>query len=143
MENLKDKISEELKASMRAKDRVRTSTLRMILSEIKVAEKSGKDFKCSEIIKSYGKKVKKSIEEYKKLGSDDQAFLLEKELDIVNEYLPKQMSEEQLINVIDEIIESNDFTSKDMGKVIKLVMSKYNDIVDGKQVQLIVKNKLA
>lgn len=142
MDNLKDKISEELKISMKARDSVRTSTLRMILSEIKVAEKSGKDSKHSEIIKSYGNKLKKSIEEYKKLGADDKAISLEKELDIVKEFLPKQMSEEQLIKVIDEITESNDFSNKDIGKVIKLVMAKYSDIVDGKQVQAIVKNKL-
>ncbi|MGR3319344.1 MAG: GatB/YqeY domain-containing protein [Candidatus Anammoxibacter sp.] len=144
MDNLIEIIPDELKKAMKAKDTVRTSVLRMLLAEINVAEKSGKskDFKCTDIITGYGKKLRKSIEEYKRLDSADRVNSLEKELAIVQEFLPEQMSEEQLNTIIENIIESNSFTMKDMGKVIRLVMEKHGDVVDGKQVQEIAKRKL-
>ena len=142
MDNIREIIPDELKKAMKARDTVRTSVLRMLLAEIKVAEKSGKDFKCTDIITGYGKKLRKSIGEYKRLDSVDRVCSLEKELAIVQEFLPEQMSEEQLNTIIEEILESNKFTMKDMGKVIRLVMEKHGDVVDGKQVQEIVKGKL-
>ena len=142
MDNIRELIPDELKKSMKARDTERTSVLRMLLAEIKVAEKSGKDFKCTDIITGYGKKLRKSIVEYKKLDSVDKICELEKELAIVQEFLPEQMGEEQLNSIIEEIIDSNKFTMKDMGQVIRSVMEKHGDVVDGKQVQEIAKNKL-
>lgn len=142
MDDLKEKITDELKTAMKSKDKLRTSVLRMILAEIKVAEKSGKDFKCEDILKSYNKKLKKSLDEYKRLESADNVSSLEKELEVVQEFLPAQMSDEQLVKIVEDILESNDFTNKDMGKVMRLVMAKHGDVVDGKQVQAIVKDRL-
>ena len=142
IKNLEKIIPDELKKAMKARDAERTSVLRMLLAEIKVAEKSGKDFKYIDILTGYGKKLRKSIGEYKRLNSMDNVCSLEKELSIVQEFLPEQMSTEQLNTIVEELIESNKFTIKDMGKIIRLVMEKHGDVVDGKQVQEIVKGKL-
>ncbi len=142
MDDLLKDLTDKLKAAMKAQDKTRTSVLRMVLAEIKVAEKSGKDFKYSDIPKSYAKKLKKAIDEYKKLGSDDNVKALKEELTIVEEFLPEQMSDEELTKVVDEVLSSNNFTGSDMGKAMGLIMKKCGDVVDGKKVQALVKEKL-
>ena len=143
MSDLKETITDELKKAMKAQDKLRVSTLRMVLSEMIVVEKSGKEVDYVEAIKAYGKKLKRSIDEYRKLGLNDKISNLENELAIVNEFIPKQMDDEQLIKIVNSIIEANNFTAKEMGKVMKLVMSAHGDVVDGKRAQEIAKEKFA
>lgn len=143
MDNIKEKISGDIKTAMKSRDKLRTSVLRMVMSEINVAEKSGNDFKHIDILKGYSKKIKKSIEEYKKLSLEDKILELNSELEIVNEYLPKEMSDEELTNAVDDILKENDFKSGEVGKAIKAVMAKYGDVADGRKVQSIVKEKLS
>ena len=142
MSDLNKKITDDLKTAMKSKDKLRVSVLRMIMAEIKVAEKSGKEFKHIDVVNNYAKKLRKSIDEYKKLGADENVTALESELTIAQEFLPEQMSTEELNKIIGNIITENNFTIKDMGKIMRSVMDKYGDVVDGRQVQEIVKNVL-
>lgn len=144
MDELKDKITDGIKTAMKAKDKVRTSVLRMILAEIKNAEKSGKEFITIDVIKGYSKKLKKSIEEYAKLDSVENVESLRKEVSIVEEFLPAQMSNEELTKIVVGILKANNITSmKEMGKAMKLVMAEHGDAVDGNSVQNIVKENLS
>ena len=142
MSDFNEKITNDLKTAMKSKDKLRVSVLRMIMAEIKVAEKSGKEFNHIDVVNSYAKKLKKSIDEYKKLGADENVTSLESELKIAQEFLPEQMSAEELNKIIGKIITENNFTMKDMGKIMRSVMDKYGDVADGKQVQEIVKGIL-
>jgi uncharacterized protein YqeY len=134
---MKERIAKEIKDAMKSGDKLRVSVLRMLLADIINVEKSGKDFKHIDVIKGYAKKLKKTIEEYERLHIKDKIVSYNEELKIVEEFLPKQMSDEELEEVVTELIESE--KPKDIGSAMKIVMGKYKDIADGKKVQALVK----
>ena len=134
---MKERITKEIKDAMKSGDKLRVSVLRMVLADIINFEKSGKDFKHIDVIKGYAKKLKKTIEEYERLHIKDKIDSYNEELTIVEEFLPKQMSDEELETVVTELIELE--KPKDIGSAMKIVMGKYKDIADGKKVQALVK----
>ena len=134
---VKERITKEVKDAMRSGDKLKVSVLRMLLADIINVEKSGKDFKQIDVIKGYAKKLKKTIEEYERLHIKDKIVSYNEELKIVEEFLPKQMSDEELEKVVTELIESE--KPEDIGSAMKIVMGKYKDIADGKKVQALVK----
>ncbi len=134
---MKERITKELKDAMKSRDKLRVSVLRMLLADITNVEKSGKDFKHIDVIRGYAKKLKKTIEEYERLHIQDKIMSYNEELKIVEEFLPKQMSDGELKKVVTELIESE--KPKDIGSAMKLVMGKYKEIADGKKVQALVK----
>lgn len=143
--NLKERVTEELKCAMKAQDKLRTSVLRMMLADIKIADTSGKpkdQIDYVEVVRGYYKKLKKTREEYEKLQLPDKVKELDGEIAIVEEYLPKQLSDDEIKKIVNEVIETNKFTAKEMGAAMKLIMSKYGSSVDGKKVQMCLKENL-
>ena len=134
---VKERITKEINNAMKSGDKLRVSVLRMVLADIINIEKSGKDFKHIDIIRGYAKKLKKAIEEYKRLHLQDKIVSFNEELKIVEEFLPKQMSDEELKKVVIELLDSE--KPADMGMAMKLVMGKYKEVADGKKVQALVK----
>ena len=134
---VKERITKEINDAMKSGDKLRVSVLRMVLADIINIEKSGKDFKHIDIIRGYAKKLKKAIEEYKRLHLQDKIVSFNEELEIVEEFLPKQMSDEELKKVVIELLDSE--KPGDMGTAMKLVMGKYKEVADGKKVQALVK----
>lgn len=143
--SLKERIAEDLKSAMRAQNKLRMSVLRMILADIKIADTSGKpkdQIDYGEVVHGYGKKLKKTREEYERLKLPEKVKELDNEIAIVEEYLPKQLSDDEIKKIVDEIIETNKFTAREMGAAMKLIMSKCGSLADGKKVQLYLKEKL-
>ena len=101
------------------------------------AEKSGKDFEPIDVVRGYAKKLKKTMEEYERLKIQNEVDSCNEELKIVEEFMPKQMSDEELEKVVTELIESE--KPGDIGSTMKIVMGKYKDVADGKKVQTLVK----
>ena len=134
---MKERITKELKDAMRSRDKRRVSVLRMLLADIINVEKSGKDFKPIDVVRGYAKKLKKTIEEYERLQIQAEIDSCNEELKIVEEFLPKQMSDEELAKVVAELLESE--KPGDIGSAMKIVMGKYKDVADGKKVQTLVK----
>ena len=134
---VKERITKEINDAMKSGDKLRVSVLRMVLADIINIEKSGKDFKHIDIIRGYAKKLKKAIEEYKRLHLQDKIVSFNEELEIVEEFLPKQMSDEELKKVVIKLLDSE--KPGDMGTAMKLVMGKYKEVADGKKVQALVK----
>ncbi len=134
---MKEKITKELKDAMKSRDKLRVSVLRMLLADITNVEKSGKEFKQIDIIRGYAKKLKKAIEEYERLQIKKEVDSCRDELEIVEEFLPKQLPDEELENIVTELIESE--KPEDIGSAMKIVMGKYKDVADGKKVQVLVK----
>jgi len=143
--NVEERIKEDLKAAMKTQDKLRTAVLRMILADIKIAETSGKpkdQIDYEGVVSGYLKRLKKGREEYEKLGQQEKMKELDKEIAIVEEYLPKQLSDDEIKKAVEEIVNENKFTSKDMGTAMRMIMSKYGGMVDGKKVQLLLKERL-
>lgn len=147
--SLKDKINDDLKAAMKSQDAVRTETLRSIRAEIIKMDKSGMQREMNEeeeiqLLMRQVKMRKESIEMFEKGNRADLVDKEKKQMDIINEYLPKPLTrneaEEIIINIIKEL---GEVTEKDFGKVMSASMKSLKGKIDGKIIQEIVKSKLA
>ena len=142
-----DKIKKDLMTAMKEQDKFKLSVLRMLKSALQAEEISKKseltDDEVLNIIKKQVKVRNASLEEYKEYGRDDLANDLAHEIEILKSYLPEELSNEELIKIIDEQFNIINPTSiKDMGKVIKAVSSVVGTRADMSEVSKIVKEKI-
>jgi uncharacterized protein YqeY len=145
---LSQKISEDMKLAMKSGDKLRLETLRSIRAQMIELTKRGTgseitpDEEISALLAA-AKKRKEAIDLYRQAGREELARQEEQELEIINTYLPKQMSKEEAETVIDGIISQSRASSmKDIGKVMPVAMKELRGKIDGKSVQEIVKRKL-
>ncbi|NIQ90532.1 MAG: GatB/YqeY domain-containing protein [Deltaproteobacteria bacterium] len=146
--SLQEQISAALKDAMRARDEVKMTTLRLVLTAIKKREKEARslleDQEVISVITSQIKQRRESIEQYRKAGREDLAQTEENELQILQGYMPEQASEEEISNTLDEIIaEVGAVSMKDMGKVMKAAMAKLAGKAEGGAINAMVKAKLS
>lgn len=144
---MENQIDNDLKLALKSGDKFTLSVLRMLKSEIINESRKGSlhsltDDEVLKVIKKGVKTRKDSIEEYKKYGKLDTANELAKEVDILNKYLPQEMSEEEIIKIVNEVFEELKPSSmKDMGNLMKVISSKITN-ADMSLVSKIVKDKL-
>ena len=146
--SLLEKITNDMKLAMKARDQLKVSTLRMLMSQIKNARINAKEDLNPEqelaVIINAAKKHKESIEIYQKTARTDLLEKEQKELAIIEEYLPEQISDEEVEKTITEIIEQTAAKSmKDIGKVMSEAMKILKGKADGKKIQQLVRSKLA
>ena len=94
------------------------------------------------MVRGYHRKLKKTREEYERLNLSEKVKELDGEIAIVEEYLPKQLSNDEIRKIVEEVIKANNYTAKEMGVAMKQIMSKHGSVVDGKKVQTILKEIL-
>jgi uncharacterized protein YqeY len=145
--SLKEKILQDIKEAMKAQDRLKLSTLRLLMAEMKNKEIAAKgELKDQEILALIQKAVKQcqdSIEQYKKGGREDLAEKEGEEMKILKTYLPKELSQEELLKIVDHAISTTGALSpKDMGRVMKEVIPQTQGKADGKLVSELVKKRL-
>jgi uncharacterized protein YqeY len=145
--SLKEKITEDMKIAMKEGEKTKLNLIRMLRSEIRYKEiEKGSELDDNgiiDVLSSAAKKRKESIEEFRKGGREDLAAQEEKELEIIFSYLPEQLSEEELLKLIDEsIVEAEAQSSKDVGKVMRVIIPKVKGRADGKRVNQMVSLKL-
>ena len=144
---MENQIDNDLKLALKSGDKFTLSVLRMLKSEIINESRKGSlhsltDDEVLKVIKKGVKTRKDSIEEYKKYGKLDTVNELVKEVDILNKYLPQEMSEEEIIKIVNEVFEELKPSSmKDMGNLMKVISSKITN-ADMSLVSKIVKGKL-
>jgi hypothetical protein len=144
---LLQKLDDDLKVALKASDRLKVSVLRMTKASLQNRQIDKREQLSDEdiiaIISSLTKQRRESIEQFSKGGREDLAEKERQELAILQSYLPKQMTPEELDNVIAEAIkESSAEGMKDMGKVMRLVMPRLKGAADGKAVNQRVKDLL-
>ena len=137
-----EKIREDMKAAMKLKDQLRVSALRMVMSSIKTAQiEKGQELAEGDVLAIIQKGIKSrkdSVEQFEKAGRTDLSEKEKAEIRVLEEYLPRQMSEDELRSLIQKIIQEEGAQSKrDIGKVMKRIMSEHKGKVDGKQAQQI------
>ncbi len=142
------KLQNEMKEALKNKNKEKLSTIRMLISEIKKVQidtkKELNDDEVLSIIQRYAKQRREAIEQYNKAGRDDLVEKEKKELNIVLEFLPKQLTEKEIEEIVDTTIKELNATSmKDMGKVMKTVMEKVKGRAEGSIVSRIVKSRLS
>lgn len=143
-----NKINEDLTISLKSGDKFKLSVLRMLKSEINNAEISKKesltDDEILSIIKKQVKIRKESKDEYISYKRLDLADNLAKEIEILNIYLPEELSIEEINIIIDKLIsEEENPTIKSMGIILKKIQNEYGSRVDMKLVSNLVKEKLS
>jgi len=143
-----NKLQEEMKAAMKSGDKDKLSTIRMLISEIKKVQIDSKkelsDEEIISILQKYIKQRKEAYTQYEQAGRKDLAEKELKEIEIVQQFLPPPLSEEELIKIVEEIIQEVGASSiKDMGKVVKAVMDKVKGRAEGSLISKIVKEKLS
>ncbi|MGD2278624.1 MAG: GatB/YqeY domain-containing protein [Candidatus Omnitrophota bacterium] len=146
---LENDINEALKQALKAGEKIKISSLRLLINEIKnkkIADRTEKleDEKVIGVIQKMAKQRKDSIEQFKKGNREDLAKKETEELAILEEYLPEQMSEDELTGIVAESIKAVGATSmKEMGGVMKEVMGRVQGQADGKTVSELVKKLLS
>ena len=150
--SLRDKIETDYKNALKSKDKNKISTYRLILSGIKdldINNRSGPNKKetddedIKKLLKKMIKQRSESIEVYKKNNRSDLLEIEQGEVAVLSEYLPKQLSEEETINICKEIIEKTGASSvKDMGKVMAQLKQGYSDTIDFSKAGALIKDLL-
>ena len=148
--SLEKKIEEKLNESLKNKDKNVFPTLRLIISAIKdfkiaskVRDGSLKDQEIISILKKMNKQRNDSCVAYKKAGRDDLLKKEQEEISIINNFLPKQMSDEETQNICKKVIENLGAKSiKDMGKVMGVLKKDYGDVLDFSKVSNLIKKFL-
>ena len=150
--SLREKIESDYKNALKSKDKNKISTYRLILSGIKdldINNRSGPNKKDTDeedikkLLKKMIKQRSESIEVYKKNNRNDLLEIEENEVNVLSEYLPKQMSEEETISICKQIIEKTGANSiKEMGKVMGALKQNYSDTIDFSKAGALIKDLL-
>ena len=150
--SLRNQIEEKLNQALKAKDKNTYPTLRLVVSAIKDAEIAGRtkgqkeisDSDITTILKKMIKQRNESCEVYKKAGRNELLENETKEIEVINTFLPKQLSEDETKKICADVVKSVGASSmKDMGKVMGALKSKHSDTLDFSKVSSIIKELLS
>jgi uncharacterized protein len=146
--SLIEKIEGELTQAMRAQDRERTDALRLTLASLRSAEKELarplKDDEELQVLQRERKRRTEAAEAFREGGRAEQADKEERELEVIQEFMPEPVSDEELERIIDDAIAETGATSlRDLGRVMADVMPQVAGRADGSTVSQLVREKLA
>ena len=142
------RIEEELKTAMRARDQERTDALRLTLASLRSAEKEVqrplKEDEELHVLQRERKRRAEAAEAFRGGGREEQAAKEERELGIIQEFMPEPVDEEELERIIDDAIAETGATSlRDLGRVMADIMPQVAGRADGSVVSQLVREKLA
>ena len=146
---LEEKINEKLKVAMKSKDKISLESLRLIKSEILLLKTKSRNSRLNEddelrLIQKMIKQRKESANIYDSEGRNDLATSELNQIKIISQFLPKQLAESEIVDIVDKIIvDLNASGMKDMGKVMSLASQEMMGKADGKTISSIVKSKLS
>jgi len=145
---LKERLAEDLKSAMKDKNIVRKNVVQLVRAGVLQVEKDNKvtldDNGVLEVIAKQLKQRKDSLPDYEKSGRDDLIAELKTEMDVLMEYLPKQLTREELTDIVRAIIEKLGATSiKDMGKVMAEAKVQTVGRADGRMINEVAKDLLS
>ena len=146
--SLKDNLADDLKSAMKNKDTIRKNVVQMVRAGVLQIEKDKKitldDDGVLDVIAKQLKQRRDSLPDYEKSGREDLISELKSEMDVLMEYLPKQLTHEELEAIVKEAVEKTGASSmKDMGKIMSEVMPKTKGRADGKVINEIAKGLLS
>ncbi|MCA9368927.1 MAG: GatB/YqeY domain-containing protein [Pseudomonadales bacterium] len=142
--DFKSQLMQLMKDAMKARDTVRVGTIRYLLSEVKNAEIDQGELDEDAVTKLIAKQVKQmkdALKDFEAVGRDDVVVEEKAKIAILEEFLPEQMSDEDLEAVVTDVVSSTD--ERNMGKLIGMVMGKVTGKADGARVSAAVKKALS
>jgi uncharacterized protein YqeY len=141
--DLLNKLQEDMKQAMKAGQKDRLGVIRMLLSDVKNIDLAPKKTTAEDAVAAYGKKLRKSIEEYEKYGKTAEVQQLRSELAIVDSYLPQKLSAEETVKLVDEFLAQNSFTEKQAGQATGAFMKAHGTKVEPGPINGLIRQKLA
>jgi uncharacterized protein YqeY len=142
-DELHSRLTNDMKSAMRAGEKDRLSVIRMLLSDVKNIDLDPKKPTAEQVVASYAKKLRKSAEEYEKLGKPEEVKKLKFEIEVAESYLPKKASAEDTARLVDEFLSKNAFTEKQIGQAMGQFMKQHGANVEAGTVNQLIKQKLA
>jgi len=151
--SIKARLDSDMKQAMKTRDQPTLACIRMLKSkllerEVALRGERGRDYaitddEATQVIASYAKQRRDSIDSYRQGGREDLAQAEEAELAVVARYLPRQLSEEEIVGLIREAVaEAGAQSIQDLGRVMKLVAPRTKGLADGKLVNRLVREAL-
>ena len=145
---IKDKLKDDLKAAMLEKDTIRKNVVQLIKAGVLQVEKDKKitldDEGVLDVIAKQLKQRRDSLPDYEKSGRDDLIAQLKREMELLMEYLPQQLTRDELVEIVkDAIAETGASEIKDMGKIMAAVVPKTKGRADGKEINAIARELLS
>ena len=146
--SLKERLADDLKSAMKNKDVIRKNVVQFVRAAILQVEKDNKvtldDEGVLEVIAKQMKQRRDSLPDYEKSGRDDLIAELKAEMDVLTEYLPEQLTREELVVIVEEAVKATGASSmKDMGKIMAAVMPQTKGRADGRLINEIAKELLS
>jgi uncharacterized protein len=140
---LLNRLTDDMKTAMKSGQKDRLSVIRMLLSDVKNIDLMPNKPTAEQVVEAYGKKLRKSMDEYEKIGKPDEVAKLKTELAVVEEYLPKKASSEDTERLVDEFLSKNSFTEKQMGQAMGAFIKAHGAQVDKAKANELLRQKLA
>ena len=146
--SLEERLADEMKSALKSRDTLRLSVIRMARAAVKNKEieerKRLDDSAVAKVISGLVKKGEESLGHFQQANRRDLIEKQERELEILRSFLPRQLSQEEILALVNEAIrETNAIEMKDVGKVMKALMPKIAGRADGKVVHQMVAEKLS
>jgi len=136
------KLQEDMKVAMKSGQKERLGVIRMLLSDVKNIDLAAKPTTAEDAVAAYGKRLRKSLEEYQKLGKTTEVDQLRREIAIVDEYLPKKASAEETEKLVREFLAGQTFSDKQVGQAMGAFMKAHGPQVEPGAVNQIIRRIL-
>lgn len=141
--DLLSRLQDDMKTAMKAGEKDRLSVIRMLISDVKNIDLAPKPTTAEEAVAAYAKKLRKSQEEFQKLGKSTEADRLKFEIGVAESYLPKKASTEDTARLVDEFLAKNKFSEKQFGQAMGAFMKAHGSQVDAGTANQLLRQKLA
>lgn len=140
---LQNRLQEDMKAALKSGQKDRLSVIRMLLSDVKNIDLAPKPITAEETVAAYAKKLRKSLEEYEKIGKADEVAKLRFEIGVAEEYLPKKAGAEDTQKLVEAFLAKNNFTEKQFGQAMGAFMKAHAAQVDPQAANAMLRKGLA
>jgi uncharacterized protein len=140
---LPTRLHEDMKAALKSGQKDRLSVIRMLLSDVKNVDLMPNKPTPLQAVEAYAKKLKKSLEEYQKLGRTDEVTKLRFEIGVVEEYLPKRAAAEETDKLVEQFLAANTFTEKQIGQATGAFLKANGSSVDPALASAALRKRLA
>ena len=140
--DLLSRLQEDMKAAMKAGQKDRLGVIRMLLSDVKNIDLDPRKPTAEDAVAAYAKKLRKSAEEYEKVGRADEVAKLKSEIAVVEEYLPKKASPQDTERLVDAFLAGKSFTPQQVGQAMGAFMKAHGGQVDPGVANQVIKQRL-
>ena len=137
------KLQDDMKVAMKTGQKDRLQVIRMLISDVKIIDMAPKPTTAEQAVESYAKKLRKSLEEYEKLGKTKEVNALKFEIGVAEEYLPRKASTEDTAKLVQEFLAQNSFTEKQIGQAMGAFLKANAGKVDPAQANQLIRQGLA